>query len=78
MYTCEKSIALLLEFLEGEMSEQEHQLLREHLDGCHPCVEFVASYRTTSGLCRRALAAKMPEELSVRLTAFLRARMNKP
>ena len=77
MYSCKDSIHVLLDYLDGEMSAEEQRRLEEHLAECPPCVEFVRSYRATPGLCRKALAAKMPEELSRKLTEFLRERINK-
>jgi len=77
MYSCKDSIHVLLDYLDGEMSAEEQRRLEEHLAECPPCVEFVRSYRATPGLCRKALAAKMPEELSRKLTEFLRERIKK-
>ena len=77
MFTCKNSISLLADFLDGTMSEDEEKRLIEHLDACPPCVEFVKTYRATPGLCKRALAKKMPEELSARLTDFLRQKIQK-
>ncbi|MCI0570483.1 MAG: zf-HC2 domain-containing protein, partial [Myxococcaceae bacterium] len=68
MYTCQDSINLLLDYLDGEMPAEVSAELREHLAGCSPCVEFVESYRATPGICREALKAKMPPEVARRLT----------
>jgi anti-sigma factor RsiW len=77
MYTCKDSIDLLLDFVEGEMPEDERRLLLEHLDGCSPCVDFLRTYQATPSLCRRALVTRMPEELSEKLTSFLREKLRK-
>lgn len=78
MFTCKDSVHLLMDFLDGDMSEADQEHLREHLRGCSPCLAFLKTYKATPGLCRRALVEKMPEELSSKLTEFLRAKMNKP
>jgi anti-sigma factor RsiW len=75
MYTCKDSINLLLQFLEGEMPEEEARHLKEHLSGCKPCEEFMSTYRATPGLCKRAMALKMPREVSAKLTEFLRSKI---
>ncbi|WP_223753708.1 zf-HC2 domain-containing protein [Myxococcus sp. RHSTA-1-4] len=75
MYNCKDSINLLLEFLDGEMSPEEAQHLKEHLRGCSPCVDFLRTYRATPGLCKKALAAKMPKEVSEKLTEYLRSKI---
>jgi anti-sigma factor (TIGR02949 family) len=77
MYSCKDSIHALLDFLDGEMTPDEQRHLEEHLDGCPPCVDFVRSYRATPAMCKRALAARMPEELAEKLTSFLRSRVRK-
>jgi anti-sigma factor (TIGR02949 family) len=75
MYTCKDSISLLQEFLDGELSPEDTQHLREHLQGCAPCVDFLRTYRATPGLCKRAMAQKMPQEMSSKLTEFLRSKI---
>ncbi|KFE69086.1 anti-sigma factor family protein [Hyalangium minutum] len=75
MYTCKDSINLLLDFLDGELTPEDTQHLREHLQGCSPCVDFLRTYRATPGLCKKALAQKMPQEMSTKLTEFLRSKI---
>lgn len=75
MYTCKDSINLLLDFLDGELTPEDTQHLREHLQGCSPCVDFLRTYRATPGLCKKALAKKMPQEMSTKLTEFLRSKI---
>jgi anti-sigma factor RsiW len=75
MYNCKDSINLLLEFLDGEMSAEEAQHVKEHLRGCSPCLDFLRTYRATPGLCKKALAAKMPKEVSEKLTEYLRSKI---
>jgi anti-sigma factor RsiW len=74
MFSCKKSIDLLLGYLDGDIPADEEQHLHEHLSACPPCVDFLKTYRATPALCKKALAAKMPEELSSKLTDFLRAK----
>jgi anti-sigma factor RsiW len=75
MYTCKDSINLLLDYLDGELTPEDTQHLREHLQGCSPCVDFLRTYRATPGLCKKALAQKMPQEMSTKLTEFLRSKI---
>jgi len=63
------------------MSPEDEAHLKEHLGYCPPCVEFVEQYRATPVLCRKALRAqiaKMPDELSQKIKAFLRAKTDSP
>jgi anti-sigma factor RsiW len=75
MYNCKDSISLLQDFLDGELSPEDAQHLREHLQGCAPCVDFLRTYRATPGLCRRAMAKAMPQEMAMKLTEFLRSKI---
>ncbi len=75
--SCKNVVDLLQAFLDGELTENEESHLREHLEGCPPCIEFVNTYRKTSDICRRTLEREMPQELADRLTAFLRDRIGK-
>ncbi|MEN9800457.1 MAG: hypothetical protein RL653_4154 [Pseudomonadota bacterium] len=77
MKTCKDSIDVLLQYLDGEMPPDEAKALEEHLGGCTPCVDFIRTYRDTTNLCKRALAAKMPESVASSLQGFLRERMKK-
>ncbi len=77
MFTCKNSIERLLEFLDGELSEEESQHLEAHLVECPPCVDFVRTYQATPKLCRRALGKEMPRALATKLTEFLRAKCKK-
>ena len=72
MFTCKESIDLLLDYLDGTMSDEQARHLEEHLAACPPCIDFLRTYRATPSLCRRALQKQMPEELSQRLKEFLR------
>jgi anti-sigma factor (TIGR02949 family) len=77
MHTCKDAVELLFEFVEGDMPEDEREHLIEHLQGCSPCVDFLRMYQATPDLCRRAVAARMPQELADKLTSFLRGKLRK-
>ncbi|MDQ3262721.1 MAG: anti-sigma factor [Myxococcota bacterium] len=77
MFSCKKSVDALLDYLDGQMSAEEEKHLQEHLSACPPCVDFLRTYKATPSLCKRALAAKMPEELGQKLTEFLRSKAKK-
>lgn len=72
MFTCKESIDLLLDYLDGDMPEEQARHLEEHLAACPPCIDFLRTYRATPDICRRALQKQMPQELSERLRDFLR------
>ena len=75
--TCKESVALMLEYLDGALTEDLLVKLKEHLGGCTPCEEFLASYRATPQLCRKALARKRPDAVANKLTEFLRKELKR-
>ena len=77
MFNCKKSVHLLRDFLEGEMAPEESSALEDHLSACPPCLDFLKTYRATTGLCKRLLVSKMPDALSDKLTEFLRKKCKK-
>lgn len=72
MHTCKDAIDLLGAYLDGELPEHQRAALDEHLGACAPCVDFVATYRRTPELCKKALQATMPKDLADSLGAFLK------
>lgn len=75
MFCCKDSIHKLLDFLDGELSSDESAQLQQHLEACPPCKDFMATYRATPGMCKKALAKKMPEELSAKLSQLIKNRI---
>jgi anti-sigma factor RsiW len=73
MFSCKDSIDLLVEYLDGNLSEEMRSKLESHFAGCTPCEDFLRTYRATPNICRHALRKKMPEEVANKLVAFLRA-----
>lgn len=74
MSTCRESITQLLDLVEGGCAPEIEKELREHLAGCLPCEEFLESYKKVPGLCKKALVAKMPDEIANKLKDFLRSK----
>jgi hypothetical protein len=76
--TCKETLALLREYLEGELTPALKAKLEAHFGGCSPCEEFVRSYLATPELCRKALKQDdVPEEVADSLSAFLRRELAK-
>lgn len=78
MLTCENVIDLLLDFLEGALDPEVVAQLERHLAECPPCVAYLRTYRRTPGLARAAAREPMPDDLKVRLRAFLAERLAPP
>jgi anti-sigma factor RsiW len=69
---CAAGVELLMEYLEGELSPDVVAALDDHVAACPRCVAFVASYRATPAVLRRATAATLPADLSRSLLAAVR------
>ena len=76
-HTCKDSISLMLEYIDGELTQDVRARLEAHFGDCSPCEEFLKSYRATPTLCRKALAKKIPGEVATKLTDFLRRELKK-
>ena len=72
---CKNVVEVLRALLDGELTAAEEADLREHLEACPPCIDFVNTYKKTSEICRKALEREMPSELADRLTSYLRAKI---
>lgn len=75
--TCQDCIDLLLDLVEGELPVETKSRLEAHLTDCQPCEDFLKTYQATPSLCRRSMAKKMPESVSLKLHEFLRSEIGK-
>lgn len=71
---CEAVIALLTEYLEGDLAGGELAALEAHLAGCGACSQFFETLKTTRAAVGRLRCDAMPDEVHTRLRAFLRLR----
>ncbi len=68
--SCKEVIALLTEFMEGDLSATAARDLERHLDICPPCKGFLDNLKTARAATRK-LRVKMPDAS----LASLRARL---
>jgi RecJ-like exonuclease len=78
MLTCKKAAESVLDFLENSLSPEQQRAMRQHMQGCMLCEQFVESYKKTSVLCKKVLDGKAPAEMGQRLLDFLRRETRKP
>ncbi len=71
---CASGVELLMDYLEDALPADVRAELEAHVAGCLRCAAFVASYRETPAILRRATLAALPAELEESLRAFLRRR----
>ncbi|MFO0584323.1 MAG: anti-sigma factor [Anaeromyxobacter sp.] len=75
--TCEEVLALLSDYLDGELSPVELGKVEAHLSACDGCTKFGGQFRATVvALKRHFLTAKgggprLPDRIRARLDAML-------
>jgi len=74
--SCNQLMEFCLDYLEGELPDDEQVRFRRHLGQCPDCVTFFETYRRTAEISRRAVQAAMPEALKRTIQSFLRERCN--
>jgi hypothetical protein len=77
--SCKEFIALLADYLEMIVRPEVLAQLEEHLANCPPCQAYLRTYRRTREIAatseRDSLPPVMPDEMKVRLRAFLLAQL---
>ncbi len=71
MSDCPRLVSLLSDYIDGRLPADVRQELEQHLSGCSDCTAFVGTFRSTVALLHSLSDDELPEELRVRLKAFL-------
>ena len=71
MGDCSSLLALLSDYLDNRLPADVRADLEAHLGGCSDCTAFVGTYRSTVSLLQSLSDEDLPEELRIRLRAFL-------
>ena len=69
--TCRELFERLSEYVDGELPEEICRHIREHMDGCDPCVAFASTLKKTADLCHRLPSTPLPPDVAANLQAFL-------
>jgi anti-sigma factor RsiW len=72
--SCQQLIDYCLEYIEGDLPDEEQVSFRRHLVQCPDCVTFFETYRRTPDVSRAVLRTEMPMSVKESVWAFLRAR----
>jgi anti-sigma factor RsiW len=70
---CISGVELLMDYLEGVLSDEVRAALDAHVAGCRKCVAFIDSYRKTPRIVREATDTTLPGDVQESLRSFLRA-----
>ena len=68
---CPRIVTLLSDYLDGRLPSDVRAELEQHLSGCAECTAFVGTFRSTVSLLQSLEEKDLPEELRLRLRAFL-------
>ena len=71
MSDCSRLVSLLSDYLDGRLASDVRSDLEQHLSGCSECTAFVGTFRSTIALLQSLSDQDLPEELRLRLKAFL-------
>ena len=71
MSDCPRIVSLLSDYLDGRLPADVRADLDQHLAGCLECTAFVGTFRSTVNLLQSLEEKDLPEELRLRLRAFL-------
>ena len=71
MPDCPRIVSLLSDYIDGRLPADIRSDLEAHLNGCSECTAFVGSFRSTVALLQSLNEDDLPEELRLRLKAFL-------
>lgn len=72
--SCQQLVEYCLDYIEGELPDEEQTHFRRHLGQCPECVTFFETYRKTPELSRAVLGTTMPMAVKESVRTFLRAR----
>ena len=73
MISCQQLIEYCLDYLEGDLPDDEQLRFRRHLGQCSDCVTFFETYRRTPELSREILSTSIPQAVKDSVRSFLRA-----
>ena len=74
MISCQQLIDYCLDYIEGDLPDDEQTRFRRHLGYCPDCVTFFETYRKTPEVSRTLLGTSMPLAVKEAVRMFLRDR----
>ncbi len=70
--TCREVAELLLDFIEGTLSEMEMLTLQRHICACPPCMFYLETYQTAIEVTRALPEEPLPAEFEARLRSVMK------
>ena len=69
--TCRKVAELLIDIVDGALTDEQQSLVQRHLCGCVPCSIYMHTYRETIQVTHALPAEPLPPEFACRLKKVL-------
>jgi len=74
--TCQEVVEIVTDYLEGALAPQDVQRLRQHLEHCDACAEYIEQVRTTTRIAAAATLETHPDKAAL-LAVFRDFRANR-
>lgn len=74
MINCQQLVEYCLDYIEGDLPDEEQIRFRRHLGQCPDCVTFFETYRRTPEVSRGVLGTSIPASVKESVLSFLRTR----
>jgi anti-sigma factor RsiW len=68
---CCRLAEMLFDFINGDLSAEQCEVLEAHIQACPPCLIHVQTYRVTITMTRKLTRPSLPPEVEQRLRAAL-------
>lgn len=75
--TCKEAIEFLIEYVEGDMGEEQAGVFTRHLDECPPCRDYLETYREAIRMGKEACCEDDLVPLDPHLTEAILAAIRK-
>jgi anti-sigma factor RsiW len=75
MKTCQDTAALLTDYLEEQLPQDDVAALKTHIKDCPACDAFIRSFKVASDATRQVLMRQIPQDFNARLHSFLKQRV---
>ncbi len=70
--TCEQITALILDYLNGDLTAAQHLAFHDHMEQCADCRAFLRTYEESKTAVSTLTYDDLPRDLQARTLAFIR------
>jgi len=71
--SCESLLTQMSAYLDGDLNAATCEQIELHAQTCPACAKVIADFRATTGLCRSAADAPLPDAVRAKAQARVRA-----